>query len=53
LESTNGLQIPLKRIQQKRNDHIYKGNYWWIQVYTVRSFFQKENLLKTWMGRLY
>ncbi|WP_428656654.1 sulfatase family protein [Runella sp.] len=27
LESTNGLQIPLKRIQQKRNDHIYKGNY--------------------------
>ena len=27
LESTNGLQIPLKRIQQKRNDHWYKGNY--------------------------
>jgi len=27
LESTNGLQIPLKRIQQKRGDHIYKGNY--------------------------
>ncbi len=27
LENTNGLQIPLKRIKQKRNDHIYKGNY--------------------------
>jgi hypothetical protein len=27
LESTDGLQIPLKRIQQKRNDHWYKGNY--------------------------
>lgn len=27
LESTNGLQIPLKRIKQKRGDHIYKGNY--------------------------
>ncbi|NBB18552.1 sulfatase-like hydrolase/transferase [Runella sp. CRIBMP] len=27
LESTNGLQIPLKPIKQKRSDHIYKGNY--------------------------
>lgn len=27
LENTNGLQIPLKRIKQKRNDHIYKGTY--------------------------
>ncbi|MBD2702700.1 sulfatase [Spirosoma sp. BT702] len=27
LESTNGLQIPLHPIRQKRNDHRYKGNY--------------------------
>lgn len=27
LEGTGGLQIPLKRIRQKRNDHRYKGLY--------------------------
>lgn len=27
LENTNGLQIPLKRIKQKRTDHRFKGTY--------------------------
>jgi N-acetylglucosamine-6-sulfatase len=27
LESTGGMQIPLKRIPHKRNDHLYKGTY--------------------------
>ncbi len=27
LEKTGGLQIPLKKINQKRNDHIYQGKY--------------------------
>ena len=27
LESTAGLQIPLKKIYQKRIDHLYRGTY--------------------------
>lgn len=27
LESTNGMQIPLKRVDHKRIDHLYKGTY--------------------------
>ncbi len=27
LEKTGGLQIPLKKINQKRNDHVFWGNY--------------------------
>jgi hypothetical protein len=27
LETTGGTQIPLKRIKDKRGDHIYKGTY--------------------------
>jgi hypothetical protein len=27
LEKTGGLQIPLKKIYNKRNDHIYEGSY--------------------------
>jgi N-acetylglucosamine-6-sulfatase len=27
LEETGGLQIPLKKIYNKRNDHIYEGYY--------------------------
>ena len=27
LEQTKGLQIPLKRITEKRGDHIYKGTW--------------------------
>jgi N-acetylglucosamine-6-sulfatase len=27
LEKTGGLQIPLKKMNQKRNDHVYQGNY--------------------------
>ncbi|WP_266364827.1 sulfatase family protein [Tellurirhabdus rosea] len=27
LESTGGMQIPLNRVRQKRNDHIYRGTY--------------------------
>ena len=27
LEKTNGLQIPLKKIAERKNDHLYRGSY--------------------------